>query len=92
MDFKALLAEEKTLGKNAAAAYRVDAFEKIDRQLDSIRDEEKLMELTENAYIDRGTLGVKDKADTYGIICPYTYVDAFFYGSGLVTVNTGRDG
>ena len=46
IDFKALLAEEKTLGKNAAAAYRVDAFEKIDRQLDSIRDEEKLMELT----------------------------------------------
>ena len=53
---------------------------------------EKLMELTEDAYIDRGALGVKDKADTYGIICPYTYVDAFFYGSGLVTVNTGRDG
>ena len=49
MDFKALLAEEKTLGKNAAAAYRVDAFEKIDRQLDSIRDEEKLMELREEA-------------------------------------------
>lgn len=49
MDFKALLAEEKTLGKNAAAAYRVDAFEKIDRQLDSIKDEEKLMELREEA-------------------------------------------
>ena len=49
MDFKALLAEEKNLGKNAAAAYRVDAFEKIDRQLDSIKDEEKLMELREEA-------------------------------------------
>ena len=28
-------------------------------------------------HYDRGTLGVKDKADTYGIICPYTYADGY---------------
>ena len=49
MDFKALLNEEKSLGKNPAASYRVAAFEDIDRKLEAVKDEEKLMELREEA-------------------------------------------
>lgn len=53
---------------------------------------EQMMELVRDIYTDRGTIGVKDTADTYGIIVPYTHVDGFFYGSGLVTVDRDRNG
>ena len=49
MDFKSLLAEERSLGKNPAASYSVAKFEAIDKELESIKDEEKKIELREEA-------------------------------------------
>ena len=49
MDFKSLLAEERSLGKNPAASYSVAKFEAIDRELEAIKDEEKKIELREEA-------------------------------------------
>ena len=49
MDFKSLLAEERSLGKNPAASYSVAKFEAIDKELASIKDEESKIELREEA-------------------------------------------
>ncbi len=49
MDFKSLLSEERSLGKNPAASYSVAKFKAIDKELESIKDEEKKIELREEA-------------------------------------------
>ncbi len=49
IDFKHLLSDEKSLGKNPAAAYKTAAFENIDRELSSIEDDEKRMDLRDEA-------------------------------------------
>ena len=49
IDFKELLSDEKNLGKNPAAAYKVSAFENIDKKLSQVGDEEKLMDVRDEA-------------------------------------------
>ena len=49
IDFKQLLAEEKNLGKNPAAACKVAALENIDKELTLIADDEKKMDLRDEA-------------------------------------------
>ena len=49
IDFRALISEERNLGKNPAANYKVDAFAAIDREISRIKDEDKLMDLREEA-------------------------------------------
>ena len=49
IDFRALLSEEKNLGKNPAAAYKADAFISIDNEISRIKDEDKMMDLREEA-------------------------------------------
>ena len=41
IDFKALLNEEKNLGKNPAALYKTEAFQNLDSQLEALSPEEK---------------------------------------------------
>lgn len=54
---------------------------------------DKLMEITADIYSDTGSkVGIKDRTDTYGIICPYPYVDAFLYGSDITTVTKDEAG
>lgn len=53
---------------------------------------DRLIELAETVYVDRGMEGQKDAEDTYGIICPTTTVDAFLYGSGILTVEKNDKG
>ena len=49
IDFKTLLTDERNLGKNPAAAYKVSAFENIDKEIAKIKDEDKMMDLREDA-------------------------------------------
>ena len=49
IDFRALISEEKNLGKNPAAAYKADAFISIDNEISRIKDEDKMMDLREEA-------------------------------------------
>ena len=49
IDFKQLLSEERSLGKNPAAAYKVTAFENIDKELMAIEDDEARIDLREEA-------------------------------------------
>ncbi len=49
MDIKSLLAEEKALGKNPAQSFSVSTFENIDKELETIDDDEKKMELRDEA-------------------------------------------
>ena len=53
---------------------------------------EKMMTLAKDFYIDRGELGTKDAEDRYGVLCPWEiYLDGFFYGSDMVTVDHDSD-
>ena len=49
IDFKQLLSNEKNLGKNPAAAYKVSAFENIDKSLQAIEDDEARIDLRDEA-------------------------------------------
>ena len=48
-DFKELLSEEKNLGSRMASSYKVDAFEKIDKELQAIADDDTKMDLRDEA-------------------------------------------
>ncbi len=49
IDFKQLLSNEKNLGKNPAAAYKVSAFENIDKELIAIEDDDRKYDLRDEA-------------------------------------------
>lgn len=49
IDFRQLLIDEKNLGKNPAATYKVSAFQNIDKELSLIEDDEKKMDIRDEA-------------------------------------------
>lgn len=49
VDLKALLQEEKVMGKNAHASFKTSIFEDIDRSLEAMKSDEKRLELRNNA-------------------------------------------
>ena len=54
---------------------------------------DKMMELIKNKYVDYDNTETKSLKDQFGVICPwYVYVDGFFYGSDLITVDRDIDG
>ena len=54
---------------------------------------EKMLELAKDFYADIGNVqGEKDTADRYGIVIPwYIYLDAYFYASNLITVDSDEN-
>lgn len=53
---------------------------------------EKMLTLAQEFCIDRGDLGTKDTEDRFGVLCPWEiYLDGFFYGSDMVTVDHDSD-
>ena len=57
IDLKQLLADERNLGKNPAAAYRTAVFEDIDRKLSAIADDDEKMDLRDEAKKELETNG-----------------------------------
>lgn len=53
---------------------------------------DKLMEITKDISSDTDPIGTKDRTDTYGILCPYPYVDAFLYGSNITSITKNDEG
>lgn len=49
VDLKALLQEEKNMGKNAHASYKTAVFQDIDKSLEAMRSDEKRIDLRETA-------------------------------------------
>lgn len=53
---------------------------------------DKLMSMSEGIYVDANGNGTKDLADIYGFETHSTYVDPFYFGSGLRTTTVAEDG
>lgn len=49
VDLKALLQEEKNMGKNAHSSYKTATFQEVDKKLEAMRSDEKRIELRQNA-------------------------------------------
>lgn len=49
VDLKALLQEEKNMGKNAHASYKTAVFQDVDKSLEAMRSDEKRIDLRETA-------------------------------------------
>ena len=49
IDLKALLLEEKNMGKNAHASYKTAVFQDVDKSLEAMRSDEKRIEMRETA-------------------------------------------
>ena len=55
IDFKQLLINEKNMGKNPAATYKTAAFQAIDKDLAAIEDEEKMIDIRDEAKAELDT-------------------------------------
>ena len=54
---------------------------------------EKMLELAEMKYVDVDQSGTKTQLDKYGVVVPwFVYLDGFFYGSNLITVDKDSEG
>lgn len=53
---------------------------------------DKLISMANGIYVDANGNGTKDLGDIYGFETHSTYVDPFYFGSGLRTTTVGEDG